>query len=264
MYIPQDNISVVDFTQILKPVQTTITVGTKTQSVSEAFKPKRAGAKTAHVIFVLDDSASMRSCTDSTISAFNEFLESQKKDDKESGIKTYITLFKFDGTNVNKVINHVRAKSVEPLNHETYSPNGWSTNLYDGIGGVILDTNKTFESQKKKDRDSITIAILTDGQENSSKIFRNSDIKAMIEKCESKNWGFVFLGANINAFAVGSTLGFGANNTMQYSTNNMNATLNATANFVNRSKSARAAGLDTMMTYASATFTDEERTEANE
>ena len=36
-------------------------------SLAESFKPKRAGKKTSHIIFVLDDSGSMQSCRAATI-----------------------------------------------------------------------------------------------------------------------------------------------------------------------------------------------------
>lgn len=126
----------------------------------------------------------------------------------------------------------------------------------------MMQINTQLAANKKADRDSIIITILTDGHENASRTFQNTTIKQMVEKAEGKNWGFMFLGANIDAFAAGSSLGFGVNNTMQYDTNSMAGTMRSASAMTSRMKSAYAAGMDTDLTYASTTFTDQERTSA--
>lgn len=229
--------------------------------IVEAFKPKKAGKKTSHVIFVLDDSASMQSCRETTISGYNEYLLMQKKDADENGIPTFVSLYKFNGSSVTCVMNRVSVNEVEDLNHETYNPRG-STNLYDAIGGVMMQVNKDLSEKKKSERDSIIITILTDGQENASKTFNNQGIKQMIEKAEGKNWGFMFLGANIDAFIVGSALGFSTHNTLQFETGAAENTIRAASAMTTRMKSAYASGQDTTLAYATSAFTDYERTQA--
>ena len=230
-------------------------------SLAEAFKPKRAGKKTSHVIFVLDDSGSMQSCRAATISGYNEYLQSQRKDAKENGIPTFVSLYKFDGSAVNCVFSRISVEEVKELDEKSYDPRGM-TNLYDAIGGVMMQINSQLTSHKKDDRDSIIITILTDGAENSSRTFNNQVIKQMVEKAEGKNWGFMFLGANINAFAAGSSLGFNVNNTIQYDTRSMGNTIRAASAMTTRMKSAYASGMDTTLAYATTAFTDQERTSA--
>jgi len=245
-------------TRRINPVQTTYTNKIPSKNLGSAFKPKRAGSKESHIVFVLDDSASMQSCRDQTISGFNEFLEGQKLDAEKTGIKTYVSLYKFDGMNVSCAIDRKDVSKVEPINKNTYNPCG-STNLLDAMGGVMMQVNNLLSEKKKKNRESVIIAILTDGQENSSSMFINSDIKQMVEKAEGKNWGFMFLGANIDAFAVGSQFGFSQHNTMQYTTSNMADTMRSAGAMSSRMKSAYASGMDTTVAYASSAFTDEER-----
>ena len=220
----------------------------------DAFKPKRAGTKTSHIVFVLDDSASMQSCKEATISGYNEYLKMQKKDAEENKITTFVSLYKFDGDNVNCVFNHVDVNQVEELNEKTYNPRGM-TNLHDAIGGVMIQVNTQLKAHKKEDRDSIIITILTDGQENSSRTFNDATIKQMVEKAEGKNWGFMFLGANIDAFAAGSNIGFNVNNTIQYDTASMTNTILAASSMTTRMKGLYATGADTSVAYASAGFT---------
>jgi uncharacterized protein YegL len=230
-------------------------------SLAEAFKPKRAGKKTSHIIFVLDDSGSMQSCRAATISGYNEYLQAQKQDAKETGIPTFISLYKFDGSSVKSVFNRVAADEVKNLDEASYNPQG-TTNLYDAIGGVMMQINTQLAANKKADRDSVIITILTDGHENASRTFSDKIIKQMVEKAEGKNWGFMFLGANIDAFAAGGSLGFSVNNTMQYDTASMAGTMRSASAMTSRMKSAYASGMDTDMIYASTAFTDQERTSA--
>lgn len=237
------------------------TVTAPAVNLAEAFKPKRAGTKTSHIIFVLDDSGSMQSCRAATISGYNEYLQAQKKDALETGIPTFVSLYKFDGSSVKSVFNRISVSEVKDLDENSYDPQGM-TNLYDAIGGVMMQINSQLSANKKADRDSIIITILTDGAENSSRTFDNSTIKQMVEKAEGKNWGFMFLGANINAFAAGSSLGFGVNNTMQYDTNSMENTMRSAAAMTSRMKFAYASGMATDATYAATAFTDVERASA--
>ena len=228
------------------------------QSLGAAFKPKKAGKNTSHIVFLLDDSGSMQSCRDQTIAGFNEFLEGQKHDAKETGIKTFVSLYKFDGSNVKSEFDHVDVNEVANLTRYNYNPSG-GTNLLDAMGGVMMNINLLLSKTKKDMRESIIIVALTDGEENSSRTFRNNDIKQMVEKAEAKNWGFMFLGANVDAFAVGAQFGFNQHNTMQYDTSNMQATMRSASAMSSRMKTSYSEGMDTTLAYASSAFTDAER-----
>lgn len=230
-------------------------------TLGEVFKPKKAGKNKSHIIFILDDSASMQSCREATIKGFNEYLDGQQIDAKTSGIETFVSLYKFDGNSVNCAINHVAAGEVEPLNTKTYNPRG-GTNLLDALGGVMMKINEQLSGFKKSNRESIIITLLTDGQEINSRTFTNADIKMMVEKAEAKNWGFMFLGANVDAFAVGSSMGFSAHSTVQYDTKgSANAICGASA-MTSRLKSAYSVGTNTLNAYESSAFTESERTMA--
>ncbi len=229
-------------------------------SLVEAFKPKRAGKnpKLSHIVFVLDESSSMRACWDQTISGYNEYLAGQRLDAETNGIETLVSLYKFNGSQVNCVFDRVDVKLVKPLDKTSYYPNG-NTNLHDAFGGVMMKVNSLLSYKNKANRESVIITILTDGEENSSRTFKSTDIKGMVEKAEAKNWGFMFLGANIDAFHAGSALGFSVNNTMQYDVNNIGATIRSASDMTSRMKSAYASGLTTDVTYATTAFTAAER-----
>lgn len=238
---------------------------TTTQPVdlAAAFKPKRAGKnpKLSHVVFMLDDSSSMQSCRDITISGFNEYLASQKTDANSNGITTVVSLYKFNGRDVKCVFDRQDVQTVEPLSHSTYNPSG-NTNLLDAMGGILMKVNNLLSEKKKAERESVIINVLTDGEENASRTFNNASIKAMVEKAEGKNWGFLFLGANIDAFQAGHALGFNVSNTIQFDTKNTDASMRAASRMTNSLKSAYAAGIHTDSAYAASTFTKGERAAA--
>lgn len=239
------------------------TLATQPVDLGAAFKPKRAGKNPnlSHIVFVLDESSSMSSCWDQTISGYNEYLKAQKEDAEKTGIKTLVSLFKFNGFNVDCIFDRQDVAEVTSLTKSNYRPSG-GTNLLDAMGGVMMKINALLAEKKKADRESVIITILTDGEENQSRTFKNADIKVMVEKAEGKNWGFMFLGANIDAFHAGAAMGFNYNNTMQFNTSNAAETFRSASNMTARMKGAYASGLDTSSTYAATAFYDQERAAA--
>ena len=242
--------------------QPKLSLATITPKLGDLFIPIKAGKKTSHVVFILDNSVSMKSSLEATISGFNEFLSAQKLDEEKSGIKTAISLFKFGGQTLDQVYFKVPVNSCSELNTSSYSPYGFSTNLRDGLGGTILRLNEDLTKSSKGSRESVMIVLLTDGQENSSTVFSSDDLKKIISKCEEVNWGFTFLGANIDAFAVGSQFGFNVSNTIQYNMNNITETMRSASEMSNRMKTSWASGQDTTLAYSSAAYTTAERTAA--
>ncbi len=241
----------------------TATAVAQPANLGEAFKPKRAGKNPnlSHIIFVLDESSSMSSCWDQTISGYNEYLKAQKEDAEKTGIKTLVSLYKFNGYDVDCIFDRQDVAEVTPLTKSNYRPSG-GTNLLDAMGGVMMKINLLLKEKKKADRESVIITVLTDGEENQSRTFKNSDIKAMVEKAEGKNWGFMFLGANIDAFHAGAAMGFNYNNTMQFNTSNAAETMRSASAMTARMKGAYASGMATMDSYTVSAFNDVERAAA--
>ena len=236
------------------PVQITYP---KPLSLGEAFKPVPAGILQSHIYVILDDSGSMWMTREKTRSAVNEFLEGQKRDARESGIPTYISLFKFGGSGV--VCLYKRANVLGLEEFTDYDPRQSSTNLHDAIGAVMTDLNNEQGAVFESRRDSIIVTVITDGEENSSRTFTGADVKAMVSKAQDARWGFQFLGANIDAFSVGGTLGFSQQTTMQYGAGNIESAMRGATRSVSSMKSAYARGESTESAYNFASFTAEER-----
>lgn len=226
--------------------------------VKRSFIPKKPGKHGTHLIFILDYSSSMQSCRKATIDGFNELLDSHRMNAKSNKIPTYISLYTFNGQTVNSTIYKRDVRKVDRLNMESYDPNGM-TNLYDAIAVVMHKVNKDLAKFKKTFRPDINICILTDGAENASTTYNNNDVKEMTKYAQDRDWGFMFLGANIDAFAVGSTLGFVKSATLQYDVNNTVNAFNSVSRASVELSNSKLRGLNLSASYGAAAFTDAER-----
>lgn len=166
-------------------------------------KPSARKTKETLVVFILDKSGSMGSVRDATISGFNEYVDSLKKQ-KEVSYRMSLTLF---DTTYTKRATSEPLKDIEPLTAKNYVPDGM-TALYDAVMRTISDTEK-----KVKKGEKVLCVMMTDGEENSSKEYTDKDLKTKVKELEkSGNWSFVYLGANQDAWAAGQKFGMQAGN----------------------------------------------------
>lgn len=221
-----------------------------------SYKFKKAGKNGNLITVVLDESSSMGSCWDATLSGFNEFVQGQKTAGETAGAAA-LTVIKFNGFSSSTIFDAMPIENVSTLTKEQYRPSG-NTNLLDAIGDAITKVNGHLQNLKKKDRPGVIITIMTDGEENSSRRYTNTQIKEMVKAAELADWTFVFLGANIDAFAVGSTFGMSAANSVNYSTQQMGATMAAISESTTRMRTAKLAGTSTLDLYSTGIYNDAE------
>jgi len=164
------------------------------------------------IVCILDKSGSMSSVKDDAIGGFNTFLEEQKKLPGKANMS--LVLFNheyeesFSGRDIQK---------VSSLKKEDYIPFG-TTALLDAVGRTIDDIGKRlFNTDEKNRPEKVIVVIMTDGQENASKDYKRDKISEMIKHQQEKyNWEFIFLAANIDAFAEANSLNIPSNNTYSY------------------------------------------------
>lgn len=159
-----------------------------------------------YVSFILDETGSMNSVKDQTISGYNEYLDTLKQ---EKGV--LFTLTKFNSSKVEVVYDAEKIKKVEPLDKDSYQPSS-TTPLYDAIGETITSLDKATKGKKGKK----LVVIQTDGLENASKEYNRKMIFEIIEKKKKEDWTFVFLGADQDAYAASAQLGISRGNTRSY------------------------------------------------
>ena len=158
-----------------------------------------------NLIVILDRSGSMVSIETDIEGGFNQFMLEQSELDGEC----YVTLVQFDSVSIDTVFSDVQVDQVPPLE---LKPRGM-TPLLDAIGRTVAEFDERFEADKT---DRVMVVIITDGQENWSTEYTLDRIKRIIELHEKDGWKFVYLGANVDAFAEAGSMGIAQNASMGY------------------------------------------------
>jgi hypothetical protein len=157
------------------------------------------------IVVVLDKSGSMGSVREDTIGGFNTFLQDQKELPGEA----VLTLTMFDAE-YSFVERGALLENVKPLSNETYAPGGM-TALLDAVGKTINDVVTRHASLDEDEKPGkVILVVITDGHENSSReITKKAELVKMVKKQEEDyGWEIVFLGADIDAWGEGSSMGF--------------------------------------------------------
>ncbi|MDO5562047.1 MAG: VWA domain-containing protein [Synergistaceae bacterium] len=163
------------------------------------------------LIFILDRSGSMSGKESDVVGGYNSFIDKQIEEHGETVVTT--VLF---NEHCKTLFNGVPAGKAK-LVSEQYVANG-TTALLDAIGNTIFDVSsriaRTAEYLRPR---NVIVIITTDGLENASREFTNNKVKEMIE--QQKNllgWSFIFLGADIDAYAEAQKLSIAACDTIKY------------------------------------------------
>lgn len=151
------------------------------------------------VVFILDRSGSMHGSETDTIGGFNSYIEKNRNNNYK------ITTVLFDNE-YELLYEGVNIKDVKKLTNKEYYTRG-STALLDAIGRSI---NYMDQKESKK----ALFIITTDGYENSSREFSKDKIKKMIKK--HTNYEFMYIGADIDSYTEGASLGIRKENISNY------------------------------------------------
>lgn len=183
-----------------------------------------------HIAFVLDMSGSMGTIEEATKEGTAQYIKTLKKDSPESRFNLTIFDTVFEKWIVDTPMSEIKPNKAI----ENYKPRGM-TALMDAVGKTVSE----MEPKVTKD-DKAVVVVMTDGQENSSKEFTREQIFKLVKKLEKKgNWTFVYLGANVDAYAEAQKYGILAGNVASYSSTArsassvMGATAKATGMHVN-------------------------------
>jgi uncharacterized protein YegL len=201
-----------------------------------------------HMALIVDRSGSMYGIQGDMNGAIRELLAKQAQE--PGGLLVDITTFdsEIEFPYVDTRPDDVKGDIIEARG---------TTALLDAIGVTIARLGKKFSLMKEEDRPgTVIVVIVTDGMENSSTEYTRPQIKAMVEEQTTKwNWTFMYLAANVDAFATGQGMGFAKGQTIAYAasavgTSNVYAGLHANASRARRGDESG--------------FTDDERVAATE
>lgn len=167
--------------------------------------------------FTLDASGSMTRLFAAAATGYNAFVAEQQK----LGPGAQFTFNTFE-TRVHPVHANVAIESVPDIDTRfLIERGGGATALLDGIGDAIKRVGVRFDEFRKSGRNPrAIIAILTDGDENSSVHFTRDQIFQMIHYRRTVYaWEFLFICADESGERFGLSLGIPKRNICRFSTN---------------------------------------------
>lgn len=164
------------------------------------------------IVYILDRSGSMGGLEADTIGGFNSMMEKQKK----TGEKAVVSTVLFDDE-CEVLHDRISIDRVEKMTDEDYYVRG-CTALLDAVGGEIHHIGNVHKYARPEDRPEKTIFVITtDGMENASSHYSYDKVQKMVKRQQKKyGWEFIFIGANIDAYAEAQRFGIRKDRAVNY------------------------------------------------
>ena len=163
--------------------------------------------------FVLDRSGSMSRLVRSTIGGFNEMLEKQKRN---AAGELFVSTVLFDD-DARVLHDHVPVADVRPLTEREYTIGG-CTALLDALGGAVEHAVRRQRHLPEERRaQNVVFVVITDGYENASRRYSSERVRELVKReTDEYGWEFLYLGANIDAFAAAGSIGIQASRAVNW------------------------------------------------
>jgi len=173
--------------------------------------------KTTLYHFIVDQSGSMAGLENQAMEGFNTQLRTIQQLKMEFLDQEYLCSLTFFNQHIQDRIKFGQVENIQPLSQENYIPNG-TTALLDAIGKSIYSIKNKFGKDIAEDKMSIVLVIITDGHENSSRMYSYHDVAHLIKELDgSGKWTFSFLGADFDAIHTSHMLNIRRENVMNFS-----------------------------------------------
>lgn len=182
-------------------------------------------------LIILDESGSMSSIYNESLSAMNETITSIRNlQNTYPEQHHFVSIITFEGTGETAIKvrrDRVAIEKVEEFTEKDYCPGSY-TPLYDAMGYSINHLDKNIS-----DKDAVMVTIITDGMENASQYYSGKQIKTLVSRQRKKGWTFAYIGANQDAIEVANEINISNAINFEATTEgieNMNIRLNSARN----------------------------------
>lgn len=172
----------------------------------------------AITLMIIDESGSMMNLKRATEESHLGILEKIKSECTEMpNLNQYVNTWLFESSRIEECQTLTKIQADDTLTSIDLRPNG-STPLFDAIGKActkleILMTNLKFQSEDTM----VTVAVFTDGEENSSRVFTQGEIKRLVTRLKSKGWLFNYYGTDTSVEEMQERLAFDGGMVMEKS-----------------------------------------------
>ena len=181
--------------------------------------------KKTYYLLILDRSGSMNDCVNETISGYNEQLQMIRDlQNRFPEQQFYASLTTFNHT-VEHPFMECNVSTMRELTTNSYIPDGM-TALLDAIGEGVMNLKARKSEEFENDEATAVVVIMTDGHENSSRIFQKEAIRRMIRELEAtENWTFSFMGATHDALEVANDMNIRSQNALKLDKQDIKASM---------------------------------------
>jgi hypothetical protein len=175
-------------------------------------------ALVTHIVLIWDRSGSMGVIRQEAVDAYNEQVRTIKKMAADQTIRVSLVFF---STGVDEpLFFEAPVENLKELTLADYQPDGM-TAMWDAVG-MTLDRLAKLPDVDSPDT-AFMVTIISDGQENNSKVWSDGSNKALRNLPEriqalqaTKRWTFTYLGANQDLAKVSSSLNIPLGNMGSY------------------------------------------------
>jgi len=140
-----------------------------------------------------DHSGSMRNIARAAARDYNSLIQSIQENSAAEQIDTIVSVVECGvgvrGT-IERVVTNSNVQTLQPINESSYVADGQYTPLFDSVGELIEQLERTPDA---KDPDvNFCIMAITDGYDNSSRIWRSKLGQKIRELQNTDRWTFIF------------------------------------------------------------------------
>ena len=178
----------------------------------------------AITLMIIDESGSMSSLKKATEESHLGILQKIKSECTEMpNLNQFANTWVFDSNRIEEIQTLSKIQADDTLKPIDLRPNG-STPLFDAIGKACSQLEIIMSNLKFQPEDTmVNVAVFTDGEENSSRIFTQGEVKRLVTRLKTQGWSFNYYGTDTSVEEMKERLAFDGGMVMEKSNSGFRA-----------------------------------------
>ena len=178
----------------------------------------------AITLMIIDESGSMSSLKKATEESHLGILQKIKSECTEMpNLNQFVNTWVFDSNRIEEIQTLTKIQADDTLKPIDLRPNG-STPLFDAIGKACTQLEIIMSNLKFQPEDTmVNVAVFTDGEENSSQIFTQGEVKRLVSRLKTQGWSFNYYGTDTSVEEMKERLAFDGGMVMEKSNSGFRA-----------------------------------------